>query len=217
MKRPPPRRELSPEALAGIENMRAPANVKVEYLLLALGAKPAVWQDIQTPAYMDTWQYEPPPTMPDDIVEEHLQVARNAGIAVIQGSQNTVTKIGGKHATALELFLGSSQENAERLRDAALADSPDDRSPTDDRSLGIALGYPETAVDAYTNQRPTISPNQVPGIAPEVAAFAGFMLSGEHYQEELETARRWAEAVKTVSPKIYNERLLQAGVQPVRN
>lgn len=196
-----PRRELSPEALAGIENMTAPAGTKVNYLLVALDAKPAAWEHIQTPAQMDTQEHEPPPAMPDDLVEEYVKVARDAGIAVIVGRQGTMGRIGRKHATTLELFLGSSRVNAERLQDAVLANN------YDSHAVGIALGYPETAVDAFVNQHRalTIAPSQVPGIDPEVDMFAGFRLSADHYKEELETARRWAETVKAVSPRIYAE------------
>jgi hypothetical protein len=77
----PERHRLTAEGVAGIENMHAPATTKVEYLLTAAHVKPGSFMNIQTPDHMDTPNNEAPPAMPDELVQEHLKVAQDAGSA----------------------------------------------------------------------------------------------------------------------------------------
>jgi len=195
----PAEHQLSPEAISAIEQMDAPFTTKTEFLLTASGVKPASISSIQTPGYLDTPKGEMPPTMPEEIVQEHLRVAREAGLSVIVSSTHTVGRKGELQATALTLFVGSSLENVERLRDAV--------SSNDTYAVGRALGHPETAVDAFVNHpQDTIPVGQLPNIPPEVADYADFVLSKDHYAEELKTVELWERTVRELSPTIYNER-----------
>ena len=169
-------KRLTPEAIAGIEQLDDVAPTKVEYLLTASGQKPASLIFLQTPGHMDTSEDAPPPVMPDEILQEHLRAAEAAGLSVIVGSPGVVGRQGGLHAATLELFVGSSPENAARLQDAI--------QRNDDRTLGLALGYPETAVDAFAKDGPTntISVRDLPNVPPEIASFTNFRLSRGNYQ-----------------------------------
>lgn len=187
---------LTAEAVAGIEDMRAPATTKVEYLLTAAGVKPASWLSIQTPDHMDTPKNQTPPVMPDELVQEHLKVARDAGLSVVVGETGTMGRRGDKHATTVDLLVGSSPENVKRLQEAA--------GRHDEHAAGLALGYPETAVDAYTRRRgEAIYGHQLTGTTPAVKSYASFVFSRDNLQEELKTPALWEATVRQTSPKIY--------------
>lgn len=75
-----------------------------------------------------------------------------------------------------------------------------------DQAMGSALGYPATSIQAYA-QKTFLLPDEVPAEIRErpLMKFKPFSLSRDHWQEELEVVRSWAEAVKTLSPRIYAE------------
>ena len=75
-----------------------------------------------------------------------------------------------------------------------------------DRAMGSALGYPATAIQAY-EQKNFLRPDDIPEEIRDrpLMKFVPFSLSPDHWREELETVRPWAEAVKRLSPRIYAE------------
>ena len=90
-------------------------------------------------------------------------------------------------------MLGGTPENAERLKAAF--------NKQDEYAKGIAFGFPVTAVEAFVRGEgislpPTLSDD--PGVA-----FAEFIFSPNHFQEELMVGDRWARAVRDASPTIY--------------
>jgi hypothetical protein len=72
----------------------------------------------------------------------------------------------------------------------------------DDELQGECYGFPASARQAFSEGHNVISPNSIDAPA-EVKAFTKFMLSPDHWQEELKTAERWSERVKELSPKLY--------------
>lgn len=81
------------------------------------------------------------------------------------------------------------------------------KNAKDSKDFGKALGFPETATMAYAGEIPKIEFGSderdiyVPrGI---IRHFAQFVLSKDHYKEELETAKRWHDTVKRTSPFLY--------------
>lgn len=101
--------------------------------------------------------------------------------------------------------LGGNPASLERAEQAD--------SVKDPREFGNTMGYPETAVEAYAKEYTTgevqlLKRDEYP---VEVALsdesnFLFFRLSKDHWREEFETAKRWAQTVKEASPEIY-ERL----------
>lgn len=74
--------------------------------------------------------------------------------------------------------------------------------------LGLALGYPTTAVEAYLKgQEFLIKEQDLPFDirSSEVMDFLFFRLSKEHWAEELETVKRWAKAIKDNFPDFYQQ------------
>jgi len=73
------------------------------------------------------------------------------------------------------------------------------KNAKDDSGRGRAYGYPDTAIDAFLGNRPRSnhpSPFKI---------LSGFVFSEDHYEEELETSRRWHDALKKASLRLYGE------------
>lgn len=80
--------------------------------------------------------------------------------------------------------------------------------------IGRALGYPESAVDAFIKGEVLDIGEDLKSLTKEerkalkeeeVFKFLTFGLSKNNWREELELVRRYQKAIKEKSPKIYNE------------
>lgn len=81
----------------------------------------------------------------------------------------------------------------------------------DDFKTGLALGYPGTAVKAYS-QKPvserdfrSLRFEETEEVFGDLVPFMLFRPSRDHWQEEMELVRTWAETVKAVAPKLYRD------------
>lgn len=74
------------------------------------------------------------------------------------------------------------------------------------RLFGRAYGFPETAIDAYENND-ILTPEEVAKLAndPDIAVFAGMAFSKDHWQEESQIVQKKIAAVKSASPKIWDQ------------
>ncbi len=74
-----------------------------------------------------------------------------------------------------------------------------------DREFGLLVGYPITAVDAFLGNQPRIEHEDLPKEiqSSEYFHFLEFVLSKDHWQEEIETVKRQAEIVQKVAPAFY--------------
>ncbi len=83
--------------------------------------------------------------------------------------------------------------------------------------LGRIYGYPKTAIDAFDkihnsssghleleNELTLSSQEKRQKIPKQLLAFAKFVFSREHWGEELETVKKWAEEIKLIDPELYN-------------
>lgn len=100
-------------------------------------------------------------------------------------------------------YVGKDSEKLARLMEAR-----------DDREIGLSLGYPESAVDAYVNETSldyeelikSLSSEELQALQKEgVFKFLDFRPSRDHWQEEIEIARKRQALIKEKSPKIYQE------------
>ena len=81
----------------------------------------------------------------------------------------------------------------------------------DDKTFGLILGYPPTAVEAYGTDRAFNIERDLPKIELEklqsegVLPFLLFIPSKEHWDEELEWARKNQKLIEDKAPKLYQE------------
>lgn len=73
------------------------------------------------------------------------------------------------------------------------------------KELGIIYGFPATAVEAFAEKKKGIFFKDLPEEIKnqDFAAFHGFRLSKDHWREELETNKKWAEVIKEIAPDLY--------------
>ncbi len=79
------------------------------------------------------------------------------------------------------------------------------------KELGLALGYPQSAVEAFqsvgkkndSTMRSVDLPEEEK--AKEFYPFIGFRLSKNNWQEEIQTVQRWSEVLKKNSPELFDE------------
>ena len=84
----------------------------------------------------------------------------------------------------------------------------------DEHELGLAFGYPETAVQGYVEgRRKDHEELPITVRLSESYQFLGFRLSQDHWEDELHSVLIWLNAIKMVSPIIYHADCLRyAGV-----
>ncbi|MES2023283.1 MAG: hypothetical protein V4439_01230 [Patescibacteria group bacterium] len=75
-------------------------------------------------------------------------------------------------------------------------------------TIGLLFGYPETAVNAYTNKKHVLKLTEE--MSREIkkedpGKFLNFYLSQDNWKSELETIKKTRDLFKKYSPKIYNE------------
>jgi hypothetical protein len=77
--------------------------------------------------------------------------------------------------------------------------------------IGLMYGFPQTAAHAYA-QGPhfLIRDEDIPAKikSQDYMAFSKFWFSKDHWQEELETVKKWAEQIRHTDPKLY-ERMIE--------
>lgn len=77
-----------------------------------------------------------------------------------------------------------------------------------DRKFGLMMGYPETAVKAFVGD-PGYTKITSDDLDEEIQnqeymAFGNLTFSKEHFEEELDVVKKWAEVVKKKAPKVYD-------------
>ena len=80
------------------------------------------------------------------------------------------------------------------------------------KEIGLLFGYPKTAVEAYLKGEDYLIPfnQENEFISPKIMhqdymKFLNFRLSKDHWEEELEIPKKYAEIIKTKSPYLYNQ------------
>ena len=96
-------------------------------------------------------------------------------------------------------------------------------NPVAEKQIGILLGYPETAVNAFKEfkkdlpgfmgERKSESPVMSDEDFPEqirkqdFMAFSDLRLSKKHWHQELKLVEKWAEEIKKLSPSLYQRKV----------
>lgn len=76
------------------------------------------------------------------------------------------------------------------------------------KELGIYMGYPITAVEAFIGLREKIEDEKFEKIFKDhniPQQIMGFLLSKDNWQEEIKTAEKWCEALKLRAPEFYKK------------
>jgi len=103
----------------------------------------------------------------------------------------------------LDFYLAKDIESLEKIKEAV--------DEHDERKFGLAMGYPQTAVEAFVSTEDPFTKPDLLFVEPievefsEERSFLFFRMSKEHWHEELEVVKRWARTIKEVAPQLYEE------------
>lgn len=105
---------------------------------------------------------------------------------------------------------------AKTRADLTAISSADYKDNENSLDTGLILGYPRTAVEAYVRGQENLIPiAEIGQFIPEelskkdFMAFVTFRLSKEHWREELETAKSFADCIQKIDPALYDRRVVR--------
>lgn len=191
--------EVSREIVEAIEKSAFALPDKVNILLVKAGVRPASWLTLYThEEYVSGTKI--------DLAEEEIEESRELlkrlfpfeerKPVVDEGKTDDEKILKYEH---VDFMIGSTKENVERLSSAVYKN--------DEREIGLALGYCETAVDAYCGEGEVLDISKLPMEIQmgEAMEYNPGVLSVEHWQEELEQYQKWADCIRMNSSNLYNQ------------
>lgn len=107
-----------------------------------------------------------------------------------------------EHSRYVGFLIGTDLEHLKKLTDVASVDA----DSKDKAAIGKALGYPQTAIEAFV-KGDSIGISDLPGAVrnSDAVKFLSFGLSRDHWKGELAQVSKQAQVVKKVSPAIYQQ------------
>lgn len=198
--------EQERELMERLEKIHLNIEIKIEFLLVWKGEKPATEISIATKSWKEG---EPPKSLDSKQVEEMEKLIKDMKLfyntapkQVVDGEYYYITKDGQEKLEKKEetiFYLAKKKENLDLFIKALKG--------KDDKLFGQLYGYPESAIKAYIEKGEKMEISKLPSKIqrqPSVA-FTRFKLSKNHWQQELKTSQRWAEITEKTSLKLYEK------------
>ncbi len=199
-----------------VEGMELDIAPKKNLILMLAGQKPNCEIDVrhvEMPYYNEEkGLYNLNPLFYQSIVNDIQKLGFNYEHGEIRKSEHTrldkETREPRRVAIELrQLFVG---DDAKELKDVFYKDP---KEKEDHRKYGRLMGFPETAVDAYCNDRSKLYEegdtfllfNNPMDRTLDVLRFLSFRPTQNHFDDEVKVARRWHDTVKELSPTIYEK------------
>lgn len=210
----------APEVPMGEElySLGVPAADIGHLILVSKGFKPATFFDLEHDGEESYEEFrEKAEIISEDLLElelPHVLVSWN----LVEDPEDP------KKIEYISFMVGKDEESLDRL--IAADEMPD--GPEKDIAFGRAVGYPETAVQAYADRGEDykfslngesdtlLSKGEIPSEIREDPAYPllGFRLSKAHYKEEFEHVKIAADIIKAASPFIHQKIVVQASQPP---
>jgi hypothetical protein len=199
--------ELPRETIGAIESAPLDPVEKMELILVKTNRKPVTDIEFVGPVWRE--EEEAIPFDMDQVkkVEESLRAMgfiteirtpyKDEGYAVREYEGAPEIPMNRERAG---IYIGNSKEALENFHQAVMS--------IDDRALGRFFGIPETAIDAFVgDENERLYRQDLPDEIKQsdIYPFIHFVLSKDHWQEELEVIKGDAESVRRNSPKIFTE------------
>lgn len=217
--------EVAPEFIEEVEKSGVDNTSKVSLLLVKAGLKPSSSASIIIRNNENVF-------LTDEELEKVQSMIKQSGLYsefrkketddyYLELANNKTQK---RALEQMEVLIGKSQKDLDRLKNISeRLPSPErvekgeysrEERNQNHRELGLAYGYPPTAVEAFVkymegDEEAYIRNDELPEEIREndAAVFSRlfFKLSREHWQEEIKQGKIWADAIKLLSPKIYEK------------
>jgi len=206
--------ELSRQFIEAVEKSKMDPNDKANLLLVKAGLKPAaeIELEISLKTEEGTRRY-----LTEDELQEVVDLIKKSGIPFkigerkfIQGSYSTREAPGKPEikkssiGESIQTFVASSQGKLDALAKVW--------NTEDEEAIGLALGIPKSAVEAFIGKRNAMSLYDLPKDIQnkETAAFLTPTLSSDNWQEEIKEGKKRADFIKKICPNLYRE-LIERG------
>lgn len=170
------------KAMKKLEQIDCNLGTKATMLLVAAGVKPS--------STVDIYKHE-------EDIESVKNKMRDAGLYF---DDIEVAPFSNENRAA-SLTIARSQEAATHLAELFNAE----RSDTNNIDLGKSLGYPATSTEAYIGRSERYEGGLDPFVERRIPGNLQFMLSKNNWEQELQTAKRWLNVLKEVSPETYQK------------
>jgi len=179
-----------------IEDAPLDPHAQGSLLLVYLGLRPGTF----FPLYSFSWREgDEPKLICDDELAHVTEMLDQTGLAysymrktLESHRQESLGRL--RLVERIDFVVGANEKCRKRIMSAW--------EPNDDMKLGLALGFPPTAVKAYViNKSRSDLPKKFRKMPS--ARFAGFAFSQNNWNEELKVTAGWAKAVRKTSPLLY--------------
>lgn len=204
MKEESTREKLENWEIELLEDLPVRADEKWYTLLAMTGHKGASWIIIES----DTWREGDSPVSVEQklprIIEilDKLKIHYSVSIrepdsqVIFQSDESKGLRT--RFVQLADIFVASSQESLDEIIDA--------RKNNDEKRIGLAFGYPKTAVDAFkTEEALTFTERDELDYDKRVVDATWFMLSRSNYENELAVVDKWLKILEENSQLIASE------------
>jgi hypothetical protein len=211
--------EISPELVERIENSKLDVESKVNLLLVKAEAKPSSILDITIRTGENVW-LDPKDLNEVESILRETGLAFDVGEVLTEGSgEDEEKKDRSKTLDTVEILISKSKEGIEQMREirrkmpsrqqVERGEYTEEQRIGDYKALGLAFGYPESAVNAFAGEdgRKLLNTDTLPDEIKKSDAFvfSEFKLSEDGWQNELRQGQLRADTIKRISPKTYQE------------
>lgn len=169
---------------------------KGDIFLVHLGVKPATFQLVDSYS-----EYDPA------YAKKHYAVTVGETEHALKEMDFPFYEVPGKENT--KFFIGRSLEDATALFDAYSL--PYDKDYDFHRKRGRALGYPDTAVEAFIKYQQgdtnaALDAKNIPQLeGNDIVKFIGFRLSSDQWREEVAEIQKQVAMLKEHAPQLYQQ------------
>lgn len=175
------------------------------YALLAVtGHKKGSWLNIESDIWREGDEKNRIPKERLDLFEQKLKKLglsyalkfRDTTAGLFQPDEESGKRV--RYVQLCDIFVGTTQADCDELVEAHAAD--------DHAKIGLALGYPETAVNVFGKPECMFA-SDIPEkeFDTSVTELVWFALSKEHYHDEVKLVEEWVNVLKQNSDLIYQE------------
>lgn len=192
---------INKKALELLEDLPLRADDAWYVLLVYLGVKSGAWAQIKS----DAWRDGDEPKRIDASTRRTMEESLKAlGLFYFIEERDTTAGLwqpddGRKRLNQIaDIYIAKEQAT---LDDMILA-----RKNDDSKLLGLSLGYPKTAVEAFETDNKIFVSDLEPKIQmSEAGQLTYFALSKDHWEDELAIVETWVSALKDHSQIMWNQ------------
>ena len=203
-------REISPEIVEGVENCALHTEGKVNFLLVKGGVKPAA--SIGLVLRNGENQF-----VSDDDLKSLKSLLEKSGMVYSVGDKSVSETENGCRFEEVEIIVCQTKAELDKILKIksrmSISQQIEDKNYDKEKErqaqidFGLAMGYPLTAVQAFTAESEFLTEDFLSEEIKQSDAylFCQYQLSKNNWQKELQTSQQWADFIRRTSPKIYEQ------------